>query len=173
MQDQGQASMWLSQTQSQRTVDLWVRSQTTSFSSTNAMVWKKGMFLDLPALITQSCSHTVQWWYRADCYEMTVQCLWFSLWILLSRLLAWPKLLTEWKHMSHCYLPGSIDNGTPCLANVLLKKLLANDFSQIYDFCENIVMENSFFKRKLFFSLDYNKQEGTGQRGKFNIYCFS
>lgn len=68
--------------------------------------------------------------------------------------------------MSHCYLPGSIDNGTPCLANVLLKKLLANDFSQIYDFCENTVMENSFFKRNLFFSLDYNKQEGTGQRGK-------
>lgn len=97
---------------------------------------------------------------------MTMQCLWFSLWILLSRLLGWAKLLTEWKHMSHCYLPRSIDNGTPCLANVLLKRLLVIDFSQIYDFHENIVTENSFFKRKLFSSLDYNKQEGTGQKGK-------
>lgn len=74
--------------------------------------------------------------------------------------------------MSHCYLPGSIDNGTPCLANVLLKRLLVIDFSQIYDFRENVVMKNSFVKRKLFSSLDYNKQEETGQKPKFNIYCF-
>lgn len=70
------------------------------------------------------------------------------------------------EHMSHCCLPGSIDNGTPCLASVLLKRLLVIDFSQIYDFRENVVMQNNFFKRKLFISLDCNEQEGTGQKGK-------
>lgn len=65
-------------------------------------------------------------------------------------------------HESLCCLAGSIDNGFACLAVVLLKRLLVIDFSQTYDFCENTVMENSFFKIKYFSLLDYNKQEETG-----------
>lgn len=105
---------------------------------------------------------------------MTVQWLWFSpmntSFSIIGLTEASSRVETQ---ESLCCLAESIDNGFPCLAIVLLKRLLVIDFSQTYDFCENIVMENSFFKRKnsffkrkYFSALDCNKQEGTGQKGK-------
>lgn len=52
-------------------------------------------------------------------------------------------------HESLCCLAGSIDNGFPSLAAILLKRVLVIDFLR-HDFHENAVIESVVFKKCIF-----------------------